>query len=451
MCGIWGIFNKRWVGFTQKEVELMKQMMVLTALRGDHSTGFFTVAAKKFKETPSVWKTLGDPYNFIFNSKERTPVVKQWLDNSCAVVGHGRAATVGSITMENAHPFQEGDITLVHNGNVTNLSKFKDQNTEVDSHVLTKAISEVGVVEALSQSFGAYAITFHDQETGKIYFARNDQRPLHCAMVDDTFIVMSEKEALEYLLLRNKKKGEVQYFKPEVVYSLDLEDLKLTEGTDLKAERAKKYQTVVHTPQNYGYNHNYPSGNAKPFNESNVVPRTTKKVLTFEVKSMAGFPKGRDYRYDCLGTDGESCYFLTSEKIPELVGRKGCGKITNFTVTDQQEHRYFIKYRQIMWEDKLIETITPEVKPTTGQKVDAEAGGPQLSNLFLLTRGRLIPKTTWVNLCEQSVCKSCTERLDPSRHAETFVDSRNRVLCPACVDFAVTEFPTKNLESITNS
>src|SRR5574343_169279 len=33
-----------------------------------------------------------------------------------AVIGHNRSATVGKSSTANSHPFQEGPITLVHNG-----------------------------------------------------------------------------------------------------------------------------------------------------------------------------------------------------------------------------------------------------------------------------------------------------------------------------------------------
>jgi len=122
--------------------------MILTALRGDHSLDSFPFTLMNSKDTPHIWKGLGSPYNFLFNAKARQPIETSWFKNGRGIVGHGRLATVGSISLENAHPFQEDDITLVHNGNISSgVDDFKDKDTVVDSHALTKAINELGVAE----------------------------------------------------------------------------------------------------------------------------------------------------------------------------------------------------------------------------------------------------------------------------------------------------------------
>ena len=50
-----------------------------------------------------------------------------------AVVGHNRSATRGGITTETAHQFQEGPITIVHNGTLIDTSQ--DRNSVVRERV----------------------------------------------------------------------------------------------------------------------------------------------------------------------------------------------------------------------------------------------------------------------------------------------------------------------------
>jgi len=199
----------------------------------------------------------------------------------------------------------------------------------------------------------------------------------------DTFLIMSEAAALDYLATRNNIKfDDVKVFLPEQVYCLDLDTLKLHKGVDLKEERTKKYQAV--------YSHHPPPWNPSGSEGSGVLkkPLSKKKLLNFQVTALipgweqdqVPMPKRR--RISVLLSD-------LGERSRLALGGKGYGKINNFTMTDQGEHRYYIKYGSIVWGSPNLNT-TPLL--SLKEKIDqnkverAEAGGPQREGLFLSLR-----------------------------------------------------------------
>jgi hypothetical protein len=125
------------------------------------------------------------------------------------MVGHNRAATAGAVTTENAHPFQEGPITMVHNGSLFNTQGLPNpQHTldgvQVDSHVICHNLARHGVEEVVRNIDGSFTLVWHDSRDDTLNIVRNTERPLHLAQVkgEQTLLFMSEAEMLHLVCTR---------------------------------------------------------------------------------------------------------------------------------------------------------------------------------------------------------------------------------------------------------
>jgi glucosamine 6-phosphate synthetase-like amidotransferase/phosphosugar isomerase protein len=147
MCGIVGLAGDL---FHQDETTI-KRLIHLDYLRGQDSTGF---AAIRNSGEAVIAKIASHPYN-LFDTKR----FQQALQYGCSKVflGHNRAATKGAVNEMNAHPFQVGHITGVHNGTLeakdfTMLEEMLGEKFNVDSEALFAAIAKFGVEKGHSSS-----------------------------------------------------------------------------------------------------------------------------------------------------------------------------------------------------------------------------------------------------------------------------------------------------------
>ena len=190
MCGIVGYISQNENLYKGPKDHFMRYALALDTLRGDDSTGLVTLS-KKF--TVKTMKSMlpGDAYvhsaDYLKNFKVG------W-----AQIGHNRAATAGKVTIENAHPFTFGDVTLVHNGTLYQDGKSLptyDHSLPVDSMQIALALSKFPpekATEVLSQIDGAFALVWSDRRDGSINMARNSERPLH-------FTFNSNKSVMWYM------------------------------------------------------------------------------------------------------------------------------------------------------------------------------------------------------------------------------------------------------------
>ncbi len=118
-------------------------------------------------------KSVIDPVSFLEHRR-----VVPLLTGARALVGHNRAATRGGVSVNNAHPFQHGAITLVHNGTLRSnavTTPYFTVDSESIAYALSQADDPVTVLEKLD---GAYALIWFDSRDNSWNVARNDERPL---------------------------------------------------------------------------------------------------------------------------------------------------------------------------------------------------------------------------------------------------------------------------------
>ncbi|HSJ08043.1 MAG TPA: amidophosphoribosyltransferase [Longimicrobiales bacterium] len=133
-------------------------------------------------------------------------------------LGHVRYSTAGGPGLVNAQPllvrYHHGDLSLVHNGNITNAGMLRERlvregalfQTTVDSEVIVHLIArsraetvDGQIIEALSQLTGAFSVIL---TVGDVLYAARDPwgfRPLILGELDSGFVLASETCALDLI------------------------------------------------------------------------------------------------------------------------------------------------------------------------------------------------------------------------------------------------------------
>ena len=221
MCGIVGMIAKNPTqGFSWKDKQLFTQLLYADALRGEDSTGVFGVN----KYGNLIMHKAATPAAKFIGTKTYEDFEDRIYRDFVAVIGHNRAATRGEKIDENAHPFIEDNICLIHNGTLTSHKHLAD--VTVDSHAICKSFAEVGHKKTFPEINGAYALIWYDAAQKMLRIARNSERPLHLIETDSAFYIASEMKMLDWVVARNLgTSNKIKYFDVGKIFSWDIDDL----------------------------------------------------------------------------------------------------------------------------------------------------------------------------------------------------------------------------------
>ena len=333
-------------------------MSVVSTMRGRHSSGFcyvpFIGKNSDLRPEPHIIKSVGSPFS-IFHNKDGQDALDAGFNKGSSVFGHNRHATKGSIKLANAHPFREGNWTLVHNGTLWGGVELSP-GVEVDSHALCKRIDDEGIKQALMTIDGAYAIIAYEQDTGKIYVARNGQRPLHYYEHDHKTYVMSDPDDLQYAL---KKVDRWRYYK-EMGETGKIEELKEHVLYVVTPEGLKDVDSVKPAPKYYEV------GTYKPYvspaasttiSGNNAHVGGSDKEFMFRVEAIIKQSE-MQYKYLATATGGEKIFFYTNVHDMEKLHRYGCAKArTKITDSLTNTTTYQVRFREIEWEDSILDPV----------------------------------------------------------------------------------------------
>lgn len=201
MCGLLGLIARTNGGFTHSDMTAFEQMMIVNTLRGKDSVGVFT---KFGNGDVQAIKHGSNPFNLL-RTTEWSEFRQKVINRGRFIIGHNRAATSGAVTTENAHPFVEGHIILVHNGTLRSQNNLTRATTVVDSHAICHALSEEegDPRRVLDKIDGAFALIWYDSKKDKLFAARNEERPLVMLESERHFALASEAWIAGYPMGRN--------------------------------------------------------------------------------------------------------------------------------------------------------------------------------------------------------------------------------------------------------
>ena len=258
MCGIVAVVTKNANGLTKEQADAFDNLLFVDCLRGMDSTGVFLV--QNNGEMAWAKEAVASPEFRL--KQEYRELMSAAFQRGRALVGHNRAATKGSVTDENAHPFTVDDrITLVHNGTLFGDHKTL-ANVDVDSHAIAHVIHENGdnVEAAMQKVNGAYALVWHDFKNNSLNFLRNTQRPLNWVETQNGWIWASEANMIEWILARYpalKQQGDVALLNEGTLVTYDFTKNSWSVNTkEIKLEAARKTHVYL-PPQSNHQRHPY--------------------------------------------------------------------------------------------------------------------------------------------------------------------------------------------------
>lgn len=400
MCGIVGLIARNKMGFYSREAHLFTNMLEMDTIRGPDSTGIFGVS-----KAGNVDIMKGATPGWVFTRAANYKKIFQKISGSYhMIIGHNRKATAGAVNSDNAHPFYEGDIVLVHNGTISNSEKLK-AGVEVDSHAICHALNEHNAVDGLGKIDGAYALVWYNKKDKALYLARNKQRPLYLVTYDDFYAVSSEAMLPIWLQRReNVKEIEVSEVPIETILKFDLNELsKNPEQIAYKEFKAPPYVSLASTYNVVGnitqsrYYHHKTGGTSftpaptsiKSKEGTTYYKHSWIKVRFEEDEDMVGMTSGTCYIGNPVNSEGVSdksiiAKYWVSKSLEDSVGALVLSndilecRISNIHSIGGYEVLYLDDARRIS-DSPVLPTSDPVLKSFNGQYWGKKLVEPELA------------------------------------------------------------------------
>lgn len=253
MCGVFGILTK---SAEHNADDFITNAFMTSMVRGVDSSGIVNVDLNR--ESWLLHKLPVAGNHFITDN-----VTKRYTKYATAAgqitMGHVRAATVGAVSISNAHPFviegDKADLVGMHNGTLTGWATKPGGNKySVDSEWALSQIEEKGI-SAFEEFTGAYAfVWWRNDDKDTLYMARNSERPL----------------AVVFL----KSGGMAWASEPGMLYWLLERNTILMDGPVITLEAGQQYSFPVDKPKEFTKQKLPVKSFFSSTNRSNYTPRT---------------------------------------------------------------------------------------------------------------------------------------------------------------------------------
>lgn len=220
MCGICGIAGP---SITTQDLKVFKDLLYVSALRGDHSTGVATIKTGEDWDARIRKDAVSADYFLWEDEISKSPIISG--TDHHIFMGHCRHATAGDITPENSHPFETETLIGTHNGTLDDI-EFWDK-VKTDSELMFQKMDSHGVIPVLDEldAASAFAVAVWLKGTDSLILSRNEHRPLHIALNKDRGVLYyaSESEMLSLCLNRRAIRHDLYTLLPYKLYEFSME------------------------------------------------------------------------------------------------------------------------------------------------------------------------------------------------------------------------------------
>lgn len=270
MCGLVGMAGN----ITLEDRKAMRWLLEFDTIRGIDSTGLAVVTSKD--GDIDVYKKEGLPHKLFESSAVFDDDGYYIGPNAKVFIGHNRAATKGIVNDQNAHPFLHEGVVGAHNGTLRSVSMLENGNKfAVDSEAIFYNLGKFSIESTIPCVDGAYALTWYDDSSEKVYVIRNYERPLHwCRRLDNDVIYWaSEAWMLEIILTKLKiKHTEPVAFKADKLYQLDVSNVTPSVFRSVDWDDSVELKGYTPPPSKKITSSTSAFNNHKGGNGSNVIP-----------------------------------------------------------------------------------------------------------------------------------------------------------------------------------
>ena len=247
MCGQFGIVtgSKR----DNHGDDFIRDSFTASMLRGEDSSGLASIDLKLAQYVVHKLPIAG---NFFAEDTLAKTMILDACSSDTLTMGHVRAATVGKISVSNAHPFEiyrDGRALIgTHNGTLTGWQSKKDARSfTVDSEWALNLIFEDGL-DAFEQFSGAYSFVWWDTDDHDVInMARNKERPMCIAFLENGGMAYASEPGMLYWILERrgmKIDGKILILDEDKLYKFNRKALKEFKTYTLPKF---KYQSVSYT------------------------------------------------------------------------------------------------------------------------------------------------------------------------------------------------------------
>lgn len=201
----------------------------------------------------SGFKALGKGLDNLSRT-EQLPIVRRTaerfgdlgmaLNSPKSMIAHGRFST-NTVSLENTHPYYNGDMALIHNGVVQDASGEVTQSlvTDNDTEILLR-YWEIDGVQAIEENVTGYYAMATLTTDGELHVVRDSRAPLHLAWVRsiNSFMIATQPEIIKGVCAAMK-------WKFEPIEAMNDDCHAIFSGNDILAHRTIKPRVATYSSE----------------------------------------------------------------------------------------------------------------------------------------------------------------------------------------------------------